>query len=175
MADQQDVDLTVEPVAGEVTPPDVDLTDEAVGGGVAPPVTITYDERPEREQARGVLALGLLGLLILTVVGVLFFIAFDKLDGTALTESVLPAVVALAGTALGFYFGQNTTTRDEDRGSGVVNVGSSTPPTTGPPATTTTGPPVTTTTRPPATTTTRPPVTTTTGPPVTTTTEPPGP
>ena len=175
MADQQDVDLTDEPVAGEVTPPEVtpplDLTDEAVAGGVAPPVTITYDERPEREQARGVLALGLLGLLILTVVGVLFFIAFDKLDGTALTESVLPAVVALAGTALGFYFGQNTTTRDEDRGPGVVEVGSPPPPTTGPPVTTTTRPPVTTTTRPPVTTT---PVVVV-GPPVTTTTRPPGP
>jgi hypothetical protein len=64
-----------------------------------------YDPAPDREAARGDLARGLLWLLGFTVAGVLVFVALGRIDGTAVTQSIFPSLIALAGTALGFYFG----------------------------------------------------------------------
>jgi hypothetical protein len=66
-----------------------------------------YDPGPDREAARGDLARGLLWLLGFTVAGVLVFVALGRIDGAAVTQSIFPSLIALAGTALGFYFGQN--------------------------------------------------------------------
>ena len=65
----------------------------------------TFDPNPEREKTRGDLARGLLWLLTFVVGGVLVFIALGRLEGTVLTQSIFPSLIALAGTALGFYFG----------------------------------------------------------------------
>lgn len=58
-----------------------------------------------REETRGDLARGLLWLLTFATGGIIFFIGFGRLEGSVLTQSVFPSLVALAGTALGFYFG----------------------------------------------------------------------
>lgn len=65
----------------------------------------SYDPGPEREITRGALARGLLWLLSFVIGGILMFIAIGRLEGTVLTQSVFPSLIALAGTALGFYFG----------------------------------------------------------------------
>ena len=44
-------------------------------------------------------------LLAFAIGGVLVFVGLGQLDGTAVTQAIIPALVALAGTALGFYFG----------------------------------------------------------------------
>ena len=64
-----------------------------------------YDPTRDRETARGDLARGLLWLLGFTVAGILVFIALGRLDGSVLSQSIFPSLIALAGTALGFYFG----------------------------------------------------------------------
>jgi hypothetical protein len=65
----------------------------------------SYDPEPEREITRGALARGLLWLLSFVIGGILLFIGAGRLEGTVLTQSVFPSLIALAGTALGFYFG----------------------------------------------------------------------
>lgn len=67
-----------------------------------------YNSEETRENTRGDLARGLLWLLTLVVGGVLVFIGLGRLEGTVLTQSIFPSLVALAGTALGFYFGSQT-------------------------------------------------------------------
>jgi hypothetical protein len=64
-----------------------------------------FDPNRQREETRGDLARGLLWLLTFTIGGVLVFIGLGRLDGTVLTQSIFPSLIALAGTALGFYFG----------------------------------------------------------------------
>ncbi len=57
---------------------------------------------------RGVLALGLVIVLAGIVGGALLLVALGSVsvaDMKGLLESVLPPVVALTGTAVGFYFG----------------------------------------------------------------------
>jgi hypothetical protein len=76
---------------------------------VPPPyVPPTVDLDQLREGARGDLARGLLYLLTFAIGGVLVFIGTGRLDGTVLTQSVFPSLIALAGTALGFYFGSQS-------------------------------------------------------------------
>jgi hypothetical protein len=105
-----DLDLSAEPP----TPPksDFDVLDYSnVPSGLPPPPPSTsepYNPERTRETARGDLARGLLLLLTLTIGGVLAFIGLGRLDGTVLTQSIFPSLVALAGTALGFYFGSQT-------------------------------------------------------------------
>lgn len=65
-----------------------------------------WEER--REEARGDLARGLLWLLTFAIGGVLAFVGLGRLDGTVITQSIFPSLVALAGTALGFYFGSQS-------------------------------------------------------------------
>src|SRR6266849_8700200 len=68
-------------------------------------VSESYDPVREREGTRGDLARGLLWLLTFAIGGVLVFVGLGLLDGSAITQSIFPSLVALAGTALGFYFG----------------------------------------------------------------------
>jgi hypothetical protein len=70
--------------------------------------TRQVDPDQTREEARGDLARGLLYLLTFAIGGVLVFIGSGRLEGTVLTQSIFPSLIALAGTALGFYFGSQT-------------------------------------------------------------------
>jgi hypothetical protein len=70
--------------------------------------TKPYSQAETQENTRGDLARGLLWLLTFAIGGVLVFIGLGRLDGTVLTQSIFPSLVALAGTALGFYFGSQT-------------------------------------------------------------------
>jgi hypothetical protein len=95
--------------------PDLDLTDEPSSGAdeakalANAGVTIRpYSQEETRENTRGDLARGLLWLLTFAIGGVLAFIGLGRLDGTVLTQSIFPSLIALAGTALGFYFGSQT-------------------------------------------------------------------
>lgn len=99
----------------------VDLTGESPGTGdikdrsyqISPPLDVAkaFDLNENRETTRGDLARGLLWLLTFAIGGVLAFIGLGLIDGSVLTQSIFPSLVALAGTALGFYFGsQNTQT-----------------------------------------------------------------
>jgi hypothetical protein len=83
----------------------------------------------EREQTRGDLARGLLLLLSFSVGGVLLFIGLGRLEGSVLAQSIFPSLIALAGTALGFYFGSQSPSS-----TGTGPTPSSTPGTGGPPA-----------------------------------------
>lgn len=83
--------------------------DQPAGPPPPPPDTSEkYNAEKTRENTRGDLARGLLLLLAFAVGGVIVFIGLGRLDGTVLTQSIFPSLVALAGTALGFYFGSQT-------------------------------------------------------------------
>jgi hypothetical protein len=51
------------------------------------------------------LARGLLWLLAFTIGGIFIVVGSGKVDGAVLAQSIFPSLIALAGTALGFYFG----------------------------------------------------------------------
>jgi hypothetical protein len=71
-------------------------------------VSQSYDPRRDQEVTRGDLARGLLWLLTFAIGGVLVFVGLGRLDGSVITQSIFPSLIALAGTALGFYFGSQT-------------------------------------------------------------------
>jgi hypothetical protein len=71
-------------------------------------VGAVYNPEPEREKMRGRLALGLVALLAVVIVSSLVFIALNwatVADIKTLLDTIMSPLVALAGTALGFYFG----------------------------------------------------------------------
>lgn len=74
--------------------------------------TVPFDPDQSREATRGDLARGLLWLLTFAIGGMLVFVGLGHLEGSVLTQSVFPSLVALAGTALGFYFGSQTKAAD---------------------------------------------------------------
>lgn len=125
---------------------ELDLSNEQPRGGGGAPIQADapqpFDPDQQREETRGDLARGLLWLLTFTIGGVLAFIGLGRLDGTVLTQSVFPSLIALAGTALGFYFGSQTprngdttpTTNGGSSPSVVVNVPPSAPSPTPPAA-----------------------------------------
>lgn len=78
-----------------------------------------FDLNENRESTRGDLARGLLWLLTFAIGGVLAFIGLGLLDGSVLTESIFPSLVALSGTALGFYFGSQSAQAEAGKGTGV--------------------------------------------------------
>ncbi len=85
-------------------------------------VTKPYNPDETRETTRGDLARGLLWLLTFAIGGVIAFIGLGRLDGTVLTQSIFPSLVALAGTALGFYFGSQTakdSVKEQDSSAGT--------------------------------------------------------
>jgi hypothetical protein len=98
-------DLTDEPQLGAVEPP-LDLTAEPVRSTVEPSIVPT-DLESVRERKRGYLAAALVGILAALVLGSPIALAFganvDELK--SLLEVLLPPVIALTGTAVGFYFG----------------------------------------------------------------------
>ncbi|HXB20568.1 MAG TPA: hypothetical protein VNV88_04255 [Candidatus Solibacter sp.] len=89
---------------------DLDLSHEIPAESPSPPVQVSapFSLEERREEARGDLARGLLWLLTFVIGGVLAFVGLGRLDGTVITQSVFPSLVALAGTALGFYFGSQS-------------------------------------------------------------------
>jgi hypothetical protein len=105
----------------------LDLSDKQPPGPPAPPQGTSKPYNPDetRETTRGDLARGLLWLLTFAIGGVLVFIGLGRLDGTVLTQSIFPSLVALAGTALGFYFGSQTVKESDSTGAGK-NGGSAT-------------------------------------------------
>ena len=90
--------------------PEEDLTSKEPNPAPSSSLTKSIDLKPfdldqNREETRGDLARGLLWLLTFAIGGVLVFVGLGRLDGTVITQSVFPSLIALAGTALGFYFG----------------------------------------------------------------------
>jgi hypothetical protein len=105
------LDFSVQESAGAPLKPRViDYSKDQPPGPPPPPQGTSEPYNPEqtRETTRGDLARGLLWLLTFAIGGVLVFIGLGRLDGTVLTQSIFPSLVALAGTALGFYFGSQT-------------------------------------------------------------------
>lgn len=93
----------------EPQPSSSSSTPSLAGGGGGKPYSVSAPFNPDevREAARGDLARGLLWLLTFAIGGVLAFVAMGRLEGTVITQSIFPSLVALAGTALGFYFGSS--------------------------------------------------------------------
>jgi hypothetical protein len=88
---------------------ELDLTGEATGEGPPPPPEERpWNPEPRREQMRGLLASALVLLLALTIGAAFSLEAAGLLSRTqidALLRPIFPSLVALTGTALGFYFG----------------------------------------------------------------------
>jgi hypothetical protein len=97
-------DFTKEPEAG----PNLRVQDLPDGWMNDLLVSKPFDPTENRETTRGDLARGLLWLLTFAIGGVLAFIGLGLLDGSVLTQSIFPSLVALSGTALGFYFGSQS-------------------------------------------------------------------
>jgi hypothetical protein len=106
----------VDKVADFTDDPVVDPTTAAPAIGVSQPKTL--DDR--REEARGDLARGLLWLLTFAVGGVMAFVGLGKIEGSVMSQSIFPSLVALAGTALGFYFGSGKASGDSGGGGGTA-------------------------------------------------------
>ena len=107
---------------------DLDLSHETPAESMAPPVQVSapFSLEERREEARGDLARGLLWLLTFAIGGVLAFVGLGRLDGTVITQSIFPSLVALAGTALGFYFGSQSG-KNSDSGAPNGNSGGAGP------------------------------------------------
>lgn len=100
---------------------DLDLSNETPSESGGAPVQLSSSRSLEgqREDVRGDLARGLLWLLTLAIGGVLAFVGLGRVDGTVITQSIFPSLVALAGTALGFYFGSQSGKNSDSRASGA--------------------------------------------------------
>jgi hypothetical protein len=86
----------------------VDLTEKEPGAGLQPVRPPGAEGVPrQRETIRGIIALVLIAMLgvviMIAVVASVFLHRVD--DAKGILEVVLPPVVALTGTAMGFYFG----------------------------------------------------------------------
>jgi hypothetical protein len=74
---------------------------------VEPPTEVgPYDEREDREMVRGRLAIGLISLLALLTFSALggVLAGADAQSIRSILEVIVPPVVALCGSALGFYY-----------------------------------------------------------------------
>lgn len=69
-----------------------------------PPIRV-FNMDEAREGTRADLAKRLVWLLVVVVVAAMMFVGMGILEGAVVVQSVLPSIVALTGTALGFYFG----------------------------------------------------------------------
>jgi uncharacterized membrane protein YdjX (TVP38/TMEM64 family) len=61
----------------------------------------------------------LLGILALTIIGTFCLVWFGKAGAEAFTQTVLPLLTTLVGTALGFYFGGKDREDDGPDGSDI--------------------------------------------------------
>lgn len=88
-------------------PKELDLTEEPEPEDIVRPVERPYDPAPERERVRGYIAIGLTAAVILFAGLVTVLVACNELSVDQLQKLVLyfTPLVALSGTALGFYFG----------------------------------------------------------------------
>src|SRR5438094_430323 len=90
-------------------PEELDLTTEVAGSGPPPsPTERPWNPEPRRGSRRGLLAGALVGLLGLTIGAAFGLEASNLLDRgevDGLLRPIFPSLVALTGTALGFYFG----------------------------------------------------------------------
>ena len=86
---------------------ELDLTEEPESGQVVRPVERPYDPSPERERVRGYIAIGLTAAVIAFAALVTVLVACNLLsvDEVEKLELYFTPLVALSGTALGFYFG----------------------------------------------------------------------
>jgi len=68
---------------------------------------LRHDPEPQREKIRGVLAVGLFALVAALALFAFVATAFDWLTSDELQalQPIFAALITLAGTALGFYFG----------------------------------------------------------------------
>jgi hypothetical protein len=107
-----------EPVVQQSTAPvtqEWNFSEEKASAANAPApgtAAVPFNLDRNREETRGDLARGLLWLLTFAIGGVLVFIGLGRLEGSVLTQSIFPSLIALTGTALGFYFGSQTKTSD---------------------------------------------------------------
>jgi|TARA_R110000824_G_scaffold48399_14_gene136722 hypothetical protein len=71
----------------------------------------SYDPNPKREQVRGTIAWFLLGLLTMTILFAFIAVAFQWTAYDNIKDMLgilLPPIVGLVGSAMGFYFGRST-------------------------------------------------------------------
>ncbi len=97
------------------TPEDSEVLDLAAEEPTPPPgpaprpeVGAIWNPEPARERIRGAIAVGLVVLLALIAVGSIVLLATDALsldEVEGLLTALFAPLLALAGTALGFYFG----------------------------------------------------------------------
>ena len=74
----------------------------------------SYNPEKHLQDTRSALAKALIWLISFTLGGALWFIGLGVLEGDALTQAIFPSLVALAGTALGFYFGSQSARKPND-------------------------------------------------------------
>ena len=101
-------------------PPDDEHTDSDSGSDGEPPSdspffgVSSYNPEKHLQDTRSALAKALIWLISFTLGGALWFIGLGVLEGDALTQAIFPSLVALAGTALGFYFGSQSARKPND-------------------------------------------------------------
>lgn len=86
--------------AEELGPPEADISEPSAGD--------VYNPARDREKTRGALALRVFWLMAVVVTALMAsvlsgFRTWDEIQGLA--ASVLPGVLSVVGTVLGFYFG----------------------------------------------------------------------
>jgi hypothetical protein len=70
--------------------------------------TRPFDPTRAREDVRRLLATGILGTLIATIVGIFVLVAvMTPRDLSAIIQTVFPALIGITGTVMGFYFGSH--------------------------------------------------------------------
>lgn len=95
-------------------PGELDLTGEPIDDASKPlptPHEAPWDPEPGREKVRAGLAAALLAVLTVTVVLAFALLAFGALtqdETKSLLDPIFPSLVALTGSAIGFYFGGKT-------------------------------------------------------------------
>jgi hypothetical protein len=66
---------------------------------------VPYNPQRHREWVRSGLAVTVVAMVVGCVIGMVWLIGTGLLPATVLTQTIFPAILTLAGTVLGFYFG----------------------------------------------------------------------
>jgi uncharacterized membrane protein YeaQ/YmgE (transglycosylase-associated protein family) len=101
---------TTDPVTEPTEEPYLDLSAESPSTDWAPSAD-AYDPNPKREQVRGTIAWVLLGIFGATILFSFMALAFKWGTHEEIQDMLgilLPPVVGLVGSAIGFYFGRDT-------------------------------------------------------------------